>query len=182
MILEDPGIIEEGLRILDAHLMAGRHGLIDLLGVDGCGSFVVLEIDRGNEAELLSRLHEHQSWVASQALFLRRLYATGPSNPFRPPRAMALSRRFSERFLQEIEELKQPVTLLHYRILFLQGLPALYLEPARDDEIPAPGPVSDSVESLPLEPERLTPEEWEAFYGFERRRLAVKPDEERVNR
>ena len=95
---------------------------------------------------------------------------------------MALSRRFSERFLQEIEELKPPVTPLHYRILFLQGLPALYLEPARDDEILAPGPVIDSVESLPLEPERLTPEEWEAFYGFERRRLAVKPDEERVNR
>src|SRR4030095_13779905 len=134
LILRKPGIVEEDLRILDAHLMAGRHGLIDLVGVDVRGSFLLVEFDRGNEADLLRRIREHQAWVASQALFLRKLYGTGLLNPFRPPRVLALAKRFSEKFLRDTEELKPTVTPLLYKILSDSDEPALQLQPAREGE------------------------------------------------
>lgn len=196
LILRKPGIVEEDLRILDAHLMAGRHGLIDLVGVDVRGSFLLIELDRGNESDLLRRIREHQAWVASQALFLRKLYGTGPLNPFRPPRVLALAKRFSEKFLRDTEELKPTVTPLLYKILSDADEPALQLQPAREDEDFQPAPMASATPEEPaviaaavatpvaaraaVEQEHLTREEWEAFYGYERRRLGLEPDKERV--
>jgi hypothetical protein len=186
LILRKPGIVEEDLRILDAHLMAGRHGLIDLVGVDVRGSFLLIELDRGNEEDLLRRIREHQAWVASQALFLRKLYGTGPLNPFRPPRVLALAKRFSEKFLRDTEELKPTVTPLLYKILSEADEPALQLQPARADEDFQPLPLAPpraaepDASKEPVAQENLTPEEWEAFYGYERRRLGLEPDKQGV--
>ena len=154
--------------------------MIDLLAVDARGEFVLLELERDGEEELLRRLHEHQAWVASQGPFLRRLYGAGPLSLFRPPRVMALSDAFSSQFLESIRNLDFPSTLFHYRILISAGRPMLYLEPAGSEEPGALPAGTSEQEIYPTEMERLTPEELEEFYGFEQRRLAQEKVEERV--
>ena len=174
LILEDPGIIEEGFRILDAHLRAGRGGLIDLLAVDARGDFVLLELEREGEEELLHRVREHHAWVSQQIPFLRKLYGAGPVSPFRPPRAMVLAESFSADFAETLRVQGLTLTLLHYRIFLSADRPMLYLEPAEAVEPATPLSTEAEIENLVLQPDRLTPEEWEEFYGFEQRRLAAE--------
>ena len=179
-ILEDPGTIEKGLFALDAHLRAGNGGLIDLLAVDGSGALVVLEIDRAGEDDLLRRALEHHGWVGSQIHFLRKLYGAERVHPFREPRAVLLSTRFSRAFLARVADLPVPVTPLIYRLLDSDGQTLLRLEPMASvaawgrtlSDVPAiPADVPAPPDSAAPVEERLTHEEMEAFYRFERERL-----------
>jgi hypothetical protein len=172
MILETPGIIEEELQVLDGHLRAGTGNLIDLLAVDVRGALALIEFDRNGEEELFHRVLDHHAWVAGQALFLRRLYGGGRIDPFRTPRLFVLSPRFSGGFLKKLSYLKIPVEPRVYRLLVAGDEPALYVERAEtwsaEADLPA---VADDGASLPAAPERLSPEELEAFYDFERKLL-----------
>jgi hypothetical protein len=201
MILENPGIVEEGFFPLDTHLRAGNGGLIDLLAADGSGTLAVLEIGRDGEENLLRRSLEHQGWIVGQVHFLRRLYGPERIHPFRAPRAILVSSRFSRGFLDKIAELPVSITALTYRLAGLDERAALRLQPAT----PAAGEPAD--EGLSFHPEilppetadftprpreldagmamateiadetaRLTPEELEAFYRFERKRLGLKEE------
>jgi hypothetical protein len=190
-ILANPELIEAGFFPLDAHLRAGNGGLIDLLAVDGAGTLAVLEIDRDGEEHLLRRSLEHQGWIATQIPFLRRLYGGERILPFRSPRAILLARRFSRPFLDRIAELPTPITPLLYRLAVSGDTSSLRLEPAAPapqpvtgdpllsmfagmdplPEIPAPPDFLGLQEIPALEGERLTEEELEAFYRFERQRL-----------
>ncbi len=183
-ILEEPEVVEKGLFALDAHLRAGNGGLIDLLAVDGSGALVILEIDRAGEDDLLRRALEHRGWVGSQVHFLRKLYGPERVHPFREPRAVLLGKRFSAAFLSKVAQLPVPLTPLLYRLVRIAGRTSIRLE--------APPPVAPMERALPEVPaipaaipadvpapadsdapaaERLTHEEMEAFYHFERQRL-----------
>ncbi len=172
MILETPGIIEEELQVLDGHLRAGNGNLIDLIAVDARGVLTLLEFDRDDEEELFHRLLDHHAWVAAQALFLRRLYGGGRIDPFRTPRLFVLSHRFSGGFLKKLSYLKIPVEPRVYRLLVAGDEPALYVERAEtwsaEEDFPA---AAAADPSFPAAPERLSPEELEAFYDFERKLL-----------
>jgi hypothetical protein len=185
MILENPRTIEQDLFPLDAHLCAGNGGLIDLLAVDRSGTLAVLGIDRTGEDDLLRRSLEHQGWVGSQIHFLRRLYGPERIHPFRSPRAILLSTRFSAPFLNKVAELPVPIMTRLYRLAFSGNVPRLHLEPAAP--VAAPQPPTSPRFALPQEvstpagpadagPERLTSEELEAFYRFERRRLGQEEE------
>jgi hypothetical protein len=156
--------------------------LIDLLAVDARGDFVLLELERAGEEDLLRRLRMHHAWVTYQVPFLRRLYGAGPLSPFHTPRAIALSEEFSTHFVEASRGLGVPLTILQYRIFLSSDRPMLYLEPAPQEGTPASGSDVSGLENLMLEPERLTPEEWEEFYGFEQRRLAAESLGEGVER
>ena len=148
--------------------------------MDGSGALVVLEIDRAGEDDLLRRALEHQGWVGSQIHFLRKLYGPERVHPFREPRAILLAEQFSRAFLSKVADLPVPITPLACRLISSDGLPSLCLEapngaaatdrilpgaPASPADLPAP------PDSPPIVAERLTHEEMEAFYHFERRRL-----------
>lgn len=199
-ILADPGILEEGLRLLDAHLRAGDGELIDLLALDAQDGFVLIEIQREEGEDLLARITRHREWVASQCAFLRRLYGAGSINPLKLPRAIVLSEGFDAGFLEALRAAAPGILTLRYRILTASGRRLLHLEPAEEAEGDAASatsaplqlrvperdasnaaPVEPAVQGFPdPQPERLTVEELEAFYGFERRRLAAERERERV--
>ena len=141
--------------------------------MDARGDFVVVELERDAEENLLRRVREHHAWVSLQVPFLRKLYSAGPVSPFRPPRAIVLAESFSETFVESARDEGLPLTLFHYRIFLSADRPVLYLEPAEAVE-PAPQSMEAELENLVLGPDRLTPEEWEEFYGFEQRRLAAE--------
>ena len=148
--------------------------------MDGSGALVVLEIDRDGEDDLLRRALEHQGWVGSQIHFLRKLYGAERVHPFREPRAVLLSTRFSRAFLAKVADLPVPITPLVYRLLASDGQTSLRLEPsagaaAQEKTLPGasafPADVPAPPDSAAPVAERLTHEEMEAFYRFERQRL-----------
>jgi hypothetical protein len=158
-ILENPGIVEEGMFVLDAHLRAGNGDLIDLLAVDGSGALSILAIDRGGEEDLLNRSLEHQGWVGSQIHFLRRLYGEERIHPLRTPRAILLAEEFSAAFLRKVPDLRVPITPLVYRLHPDGGTPTLHLKPA-PEAVPLPAlPKADrKPPDLAAWTDRLTPE------------------------
>jgi hypothetical protein len=135
---------------------------------------VLLELERDGEEDLLRRVREHHAWLCLQVPFLRKLYAAGPVSPFRPPRALLLAESFSPQFVESSRDLDFPLALLHYRIFVSGDGSMLYLEPLLTLEPTTQLPAEEALENLVLEAERLTPEEWEEFYGFEQRRLAAE--------
>ena len=145
-----------------------------MLAVDTRGDFVLLALERVGDEELLRRIRTHHAWVTRQVPFLRKLYGAGPVSPFHTPRVIALSEEFSEQFLVASRELNVPLTLFHYRILVSGARPMLYLELTQDEAATAAQPAESESDLFSLEPDPLTPEEWEEFYGFERRRLAAE--------
>ena len=189
--MADPGILEDRLRVLDAHLRSGDGDLIDLLALDRHAGFVLIEIERDNGEHLLSRIQRHRQWIASQFLFLRKLYGAGPITS-KPPRVLVLAEQFETRLLEGLLSQGSGIRALTYRILMTDGRPHLYVEPAPEltlapYEEPYPlesGPAAE--EGLPnpeperLSPERLSEEEWEAFYEFERRRVAAERARDQV--
>lgn len=192
MILDDPGIIEDGFLALDTHLRAGSGGLIDLLGVAPTGGLVFLEIENSGESELLSRIQAHQKWLASELSFLRLLYGGYRVHPFLEPRAMALAPEFSSTFLKKISELTFDVRPVRYRILRAGEELAVLLEPLGEslEWEPLPlamkdqeEPVRPTVEAVPAPPsrvERLSPEEMDAFYRYEREQGQTASPTERI--
>ena len=182
LILEDPGILEDRLRVLDAHLRSGDGDLIDLLALDRHVNFVLIVIDRPDGESLLSRIQRHRQWIASQFLFLRKLYGAGPITS-KPPRVLVLAEQFENRLLEALRAQGSGMRLLTYRILMTGERPHLYVEPA--PELPGEtAPMSEEELSIPspesLSPERLSEEEWEAFYEFERRRVAAERARDQV--
>ncbi len=172
--------------------------MIDLLALDRHIGFVLIAIERHDGEYLLSRILRHRHWIASQFLFLRKLYGAGPITA-KPPRVIVLSEQFEDKLLEALSSHGPGIRTLTYRILMTGGEPHLYLEPAA--ELPWAPPVLEELtrtpsaleEMRPLEtptlaeevpvlsqPERLSEEEWEAFYEFERRRMAAEHDHERV--
>ena len=141
---------------------------------------MVLEIDRAGEDDLLRRALEHQGWVGSQIHFLRKLYGPERVHPFREARAVLLASQFSPAFLAKVAELPVPISPLVFRIDSAGGKPSLVLEAPVETVTPdrilpgvsaPPADIPEPVDSPAIVAERLTHEEIEAFYHFERRRL-----------
>ena len=181
------------MRVLDGHLRSGDGDLLDLLAVDCRSGFVLIEIDRGDGEYFLSRILRHRQWVASQFLFLRKIYRAGPIIK-KPPRVLILAERFETRLLEALNRQSPGIQALTYRILMSGERPHLYLEPAPElpsaspafEEPPpqemAPAEESSAEEQEPPvpQPDRLSEEEWEAFYEFERLRMAAERGQEQV--
>ena len=141
---------------------------------------MVLEIDRAGEDDLLRRALEHQGWVGSQIHFLRKLYGPERVHPFREPRAVLLAPQFSPAFVAKLAELPVPITPLVFRIDSGEEEPSLALEAPVETLTPdailpgvpaTPADLPATQDAPPIVAERLTHEEMEAFYHFERRRL-----------
>jgi hypothetical protein len=162
-------MVEDGLFLLDAHLRAGKGGLIDLLAVDKAGAFTLLEIERCGEDELFRRALQHLGWVVAQTPFLRRLYGAERIHPFRRARVILLSPEFSESFLAKVGEQSESMTAIVFTLSpdgKEEGGEAMIAGSAEEpwEPLPAGEPPANP-------PERLTAEELEAFYRFEQRRL-----------
>lgn len=164
-------MIEEGLRILDAHLRAGAHGLVDLLAIDARSDFVLLALKGDADDDFLGRIEKQHAWVTAQVPFLRMLYGTISACLLRPPRVIALADDFSSQLMRASQSSPLPLACYVYDLFQAGDRTLLCLEPT--DETMEPAMLSEAPDRCAPEPERLSPEEWQEFYGFEQRRLAV---------
>src|SRR6185436_11598220 len=113
------------------------------------------------------RAFQHLAWVVAQTPFLRRLYGAERIHPFRRARVILLSHDFSESFLAKVDEHSESMTA----IVFTLSSDGNGREKAVAANADATAAEPEEIELPAGPPERLTSEELEAFYRFERRRL-----------
>ncbi len=130
LIVSAPSTLEEGFRVLDVDLAAGRAGTIDILGLDRSGALTLLAVSSGDLDLAMLRLLDQQIWIADQRDLLRRIHEQAALDMERPVRALLLSPTFTERFLRRLELLKQPVTALLARPVPAAGKNVLLIEDA----------------------------------------------------
>src|SRR5260221_2553318 len=91
LIVSQPKALEDGFRVLEVDLSAGRAGTIDILGLDRSGALTLLAVPSGDPDEASLRLLDHQLWVAHQRDLLRRIHIHTLLDLLRPARALLLS-------------------------------------------------------------------------------------------
>ncbi len=130
LVLADPGIIEQGFRVLDFDLLAGSSGSIDVLGIDRAGSLAILAVAEGDPGEALMRLLDQYSWASDQRDLLRRLYAPNGLAAGSRVRCLLLASSFTHAFLRRLSLLAVEVTPYLVRCLPSRGDSAALIEPA----------------------------------------------------
>jgi len=130
LIVAQPKAFEDGFRVLEVDLSAGRAGIIDILGLDRSGALTLLAVTSGDPDAVLLRLLDQQVWVADQRDLLRRIHDQAGLDLERPVRALLLSPTFTERFLRRLELFAQPVTALLARVVTVSGQGLLLIEAA----------------------------------------------------
>jgi len=130
LILADPSIVEEGLRVLDVDLSTGSSGTTDLVAADSAGSLTLVALCSADADAVLLRLLDQYAWAAEQRDLLGRLYASGGLVAGRPPRCLLLASSFTHAFLRRLEFLSIAVSPCLVLARAARGAGTIQVEPA----------------------------------------------------
>src|SRR5437667_10783615 len=103
LVAENADGVEPGLKVVDSRLLLGQ-AAIDLVGLDGKGSLVLIALDFSANNGLLLRVMDAYSWCLEYPDTLRRLYPMAqPSS--RPPRLLFIVAKMSDALLRRTKQL-----------------------------------------------------------------------------
>jgi hypothetical protein len=74
LLTSNSGILEAGLKIIDATIPCESGGLVDLLAVDSAGQLVIIDLNISAGEELLLRGIGHFDWFVRNIPIVRRMY------------------------------------------------------------------------------------------------------------
>jgi len=147
LVAENIDAIEPGLVVLDSRLLLG-HATIDVVGLDGNGALVLIAIGLTANEEMLLKAVEAYSWCREYPESLERLYPSCIISDERPPRLIFVVERMPDAFQRKIKQLGFPeVDCVEFRLLDLEGAPAVYFESILRLRRPTVTPVAPRVET-----------------------------------
>ena len=169
LVAENIEGVEPGLKVVDSRLLLGQ-AAIDLVGLDGNGSLVLIALDFSADDGLLLRVMDAYSWCLEYPDTLRRLYPMAQASS-RPPRILFIVERTTDAFLRRIKQLSfLEIDCFAFRHLEVNGASVVYfdlVERLRKSvvestvEVPAPAPAAAAPVVVPtVEPrieQRLEP-------------------------
>jgi hypothetical protein len=148
LVAENIDAIEPGLVVLDSRLLLG-HTTIDVVGLDANGALVLIAAGLTANEEMLLRAVEAYSWCREYPESLERLYPSCVISDERPPRLIFVVERMPDAFQRKIKQLGFPdVDCVEFRLLEVEGTPAVYFESILRVQRTAPTPVAPA----PAEP------------------------------
>jgi len=181
LVAENVEGVEPGLKIVDSRLLLGQ-AAIDLVGLDGKGSLVLIALDFSADDGLLLRVMDAYSWCLEYPDTLRRLYPMAQASS-RPPRILFVVEKMTDAFLRRVKQLSfLEIDCFEFRHLEVNGASVVYFDlverlrkivesavdaptqapaapapPTPTAAVPAPAPVvapaiEPRVEPLKLEP------------------------------
>jgi len=130
LILADPSIVEEGLRVLDVDLSTGSSGTIDIAAADSAGSLTLIALCADAPDAALLRLVDAYGWATEQRDLLGRLYAAGGMVAGRPLRCLLLASSFTHAFLRRLGFLSIAVSPYVVLARATRGEATVRVEPA----------------------------------------------------
>src|SRR5262245_5137687 len=169
LVIENADGVEPGLMIVDSRLLLGQTA-IDLVGLDGKGSLVLIALSPSADDGLLLRVMDAYSWCLEYPETLRRLYPMAKSSS-RPPRILFIVEKTTDAFLRRIKQLSVlEIDCFEFRHLEVNGAPVVYfdlverlrksiVESKVDNPTPAPAtpPKTDEARVKPRSVPRVEP-------------------------
>ena len=127
LVAENADGVEPGLKVVDSRLLLGQ-AAIDLVGLDGKGSLVLIALDFNADDGLLLRVMDAYSWCLEYPDTLRRLYPMAqPSS--RPPRLLFIVEKMTDAFLRRIKQLSfLEIDCFEFRHLEVNGASVVYFD------------------------------------------------------
>lgn len=126
LLSESPGAIEEGLRILERQVPAGR-GFIDLLAVDSDNTLVVIELKKESDDRVLTQGLEYYDFIRDNSERFAQIYSDHEINVRVEPKLLLIAASFSPAVLAASRYVDLPLTLYTYTYLSLGDKQGLYL-------------------------------------------------------
>src|SRR5262245_55371961 len=157
LVIENADGVEPGLMIVDSRLLLGQTA-IDLVGLDGKGSLVLIALSPSADDGLLLRVMDAYSWCLEYPETLRRLYPMAKASS-RPPRILFIVEKTNDAFLRRIKQLSVlEIDCFAFRHLEVNGAPVVYfdlveqlrksiVESKADSPTPAPAPPVKTAEA-----------------------------------
>ena len=181
LVAENVEGVEPGLKIVDSRLLLGQ-AAIDLVGLDGKGSLVLIALDFSADDGLLLRVMDAYSWCLEYPDTLRRLYPMAQASS-RPPRILFVVEKMTDAFLRRVKQLSfLEIDCFEFRHLEVNGASVVYFDlverlrkivesavdaptqapaapapPAPTAAVPAPAPVVAPAIEPRVEPVKLEP-------------------------
>lgn len=119
--------VEPGLKVVDSRLLLGQ-AAIDLVGLDGKSSLVLIALDFSADDGLLLRVMDAYSWCLEYPDTLRRLYPMAQA-PSRPPRILFIVEKTTDAFLRRIKQLSfLEIDCFQFRHLEVNGASVVYFD------------------------------------------------------
>src|SRR5262249_25263431 len=157
LVVENADGVEPGLMIVDSRLILGQ-AAIDLVGLAGAGSLVLIALSFSADDGLLLRAMDAYSWCLEYPDTLRRLYPMAKASS-RPPRILFIVEKTTDVFLRRIKQLSVlEIDCFAFRHLEVNGAPVVYfdlverlrksiVESKSDGPTPAPAPPAKTAEA-----------------------------------
>ena len=127
LVAENADGVEPGLKIVDSRLLLGQ-AAIDLVGLDGKGSLVLIALDFSADNGLLLRVMDAYSWCLEYPDTLRRLYPMAQASS-RPPRILFIVEKMTDAFLRRVKQLSfLEIDCFEFRHLEVNGASVVYFD------------------------------------------------------
>jgi hypothetical protein len=150
LVTEHADAIESGCRIVAAGVNLGR-STVDLVGVDGRRTPVLVALGFSADDEMLFRMLEAFAWSLEYPESVRRVVGEEPGTW--PPRVVFVAERVLETFLRKLRLLKFPVVdCFEFRCVDVNGATGFYLDAvdwARPSRPPADLPSAEDHQPAP---------------------------------
>src|SRR5438552_1899784 len=147
LVAENIDAIEPGLVVLDSRLLLG-HASIDVIGLDANGALVLIVAGLTADEGMLLKAVEAYSWSREYPESLERLYPSCVISDERPPRLVFVVERMPDAFHRKIKQLGFPeVDCVEFRLLEVEGAPAVYFESILRLRRPLVTPIAPRVET-----------------------------------
>lgn len=136
ILINNPNIIEEGLKIIDTQIVTSR-GPLDILGVDSGNVLVIIELKIVESDEMLWQALDYYDWVFMNIDSIKRMYQDSKIEHSQEPRLMLIAPTFSDVIQRRAIYLEAPVELLEYKYLQADDKRGILLNPVSLPNSPA---------------------------------------------
>jgi hypothetical protein len=128
--LAGDGVLEEGLRTIDARIPCRPCGEIDLLGLDRAKTLTIIDFETTAHDALLVRGLGHYDWLVSNMANAQRMYPARGADFSRPPRLVLLAPQFSPLLKRAMLQIVRPrIAWGRYHTVETPGGPEIAIEP-----------------------------------------------------
>jgi hypothetical protein len=130
ILVERDGVLEEGLRTIDAKIPCHPCGEIDLLAVDRTNKLMIIDFETSATDGLLVRGLGHFDWLLRNMANAQRMYPAQGADFSLPPRLLLLAPQFSPLLRRAAQQITRPqIYWARYHTVETPGGPEIAIEP-----------------------------------------------------
>lgn len=134
ILMQGEGMLEDGLRAIDARIHCHPCGEIDLLAVDRASRLTIIDFETTFSDGLLLRGVGHFDWIVRNMPNVQRMYQGQAIDFSLPPRLILLAPRFSPLLRNVARQITRPqIHWIRYHTVLAPAGPGILFEPVEGE-------------------------------------------------